>query len=298
MDTPASSSVVGAIVRRLLVVAMAMERLAVCRGRASRQSDGLHVVDLHKIVEREQQATGRAPSALAGKEPPEGRSCLWVHLASLSPVGEVAIERGGRAAHLNMTTDRRVGVVAQPHAAGRGEVPRPAGASAPVAADNPAAPLRWMPSEGPAPELLVKVEIAGRIGGPRHHRPVVGRPAPDFGVQQPDQLLLTRRAVVTDHRPQVRRVSLDGLFAGGHARGEAERLSARRASGARVAHRKLTDRAAQEVEAHLALMLVQGVGDPRLAWLELQSYLCQPGAQRALGRFHTLHVRVEDDQVE
>jgi len=92
-------------------------------------------------------------------------------------------------------------------------------------------------------------------------------------------------------------VSLDGLFAGGHARGEAERLSARRASGARVAHRKLTDRAAQEVEAHLALMLVQGVGDARLAWLELQSYLCQPGAQRALGRFHTLRVRVEDDQI-
>ncbi len=65
MDTPASSGVVGAIVRRLLVVAMAMQRLAVCGGAASRQDDGLHMVDLHEIVEREQQATVRAPAASA-----------------------------------------------------------------------------------------------------------------------------------------------------------------------------------------------------------------------------------------
>ncbi len=167
MDTPASAGVVGAIVRRLLVVAMAMERLAVWGGMASRQSDGLHVVDLHKIVEREQQATGRAPSALAGKESPEGRSCLWVHLASLSPVGEVAIERGRCPPHLHMTTDRRVGVVAQPHAAGRGEVPRPAGASAPVAADNPAAP--WWDAVG-----RPSAGVAGRGGNRRSRR----RPAP------------------------------------------------------------------------------------------------------------------------
>ena len=101
MDTPASSGIAGAIVRRLLVVAMAMERLQVCGGAASRQDDGLHMVDFHEIVKREQQATVGAPSTLAGKEPPEGRSCLRVQLASLSPVGVVAVKRGGRAAHLN-----------------------------------------------------------------------------------------------------------------------------------------------------------------------------------------------------
>ena len=36
--------------------------------------------------------------------------------------------------------------------------------------------------------------------------------------EQPDQLFLAHRAVVTDHRPQVRRVAFDRVLAGNDAR--------------------------------------------------------------------------------
>ena len=79
--------------RRLLVVAMAMEHVERGRGVSSHQDGGMDMVDLHKIFQREQQATACAASPLCCQEPPEEGSCRGMLLTSLRPVGEVAIKR-------------------------------------------------------------------------------------------------------------------------------------------------------------------------------------------------------------
>src|SRR5947209_1804734 len=64
-----------------------------------------------------------------------------------------------------------------------------------------------------------------------------------------------------------------------------------------LAHPELADGEAQEVKPHPPFMLLQGVGDERLARLQFQAHAPQPGRDDLLALLDDGQVRVQYDQV-
>src|SRR4051812_25379407 len=106
--------------------------------------------------------------------------------------------------------------------------------------------------------------------------PVVIAPAPDYWVQGTDQVLLSCAPHVPHYIGQLLLVESHLLLAGLDDGLEAEWLPARCFPGVVGPNGKLSDGKAKEVEANLAIDLLQGMTNPGLARFQFQTHSLQP----------------------
>jgi hypothetical protein len=128
-----------------------------------------------------------------------------------------------------------------------------------------------------------------------YHRPVVPSPPSDDRVEFGDEGRLWRSALLPDDLLEPVQVALYRLV----TRFD-ERLEARVAPvTARpvLTNPILSHMKAQKVEAHLAFMFVQRVGDARLARFQVQANFRQPFLCAVAQREQRCQVRVQDDEI-
>ena len=127
-----------------------MEHLQVARVRPSRLAGGLDVVDFQLVLHHEEESTRGTAATLRPEESPEGGSGLRVMLQALRPVHQGAIIEGRRLAHLDVATNRRLGMATERAAGGTSEVPAAMRARAPLAGRDPPSRFGGVPVTGPA----------------------------------------------------------------------------------------------------------------------------------------------------
>ena len=94
-------------------MAVGMEDLQVAEVRPSRLAGGLDVVDFKLVLHHEEESTGDTAATLRPEESPEGGSGLRMMLQPLGPVHQVTIIEGRRLAHLDVATNRRLGMATE-----------------------------------------------------------------------------------------------------------------------------------------------------------------------------------------
>src|SRR5215469_2558497 len=110
MDTSVRSGLVGAILDRLLVVAMPMEELEVHQPVVPTQDFRDNMVGFQLVFFGEKQSTECTPPLLQLEQMPHFTARQRVFFQSLRPVDQVAIEGAGVSPHFYMPLDNRCGV--------------------------------------------------------------------------------------------------------------------------------------------------------------------------------------------
>ena len=92
-------------------------------------------------------------------------------------------------------------------------------------------------------------------------------------------------------------MAFHGLFAWRDDRFETKWFASRVLSRMRFSYRKLSDGPPQKVEAYMALIFPQGMGDFRLAGFEFQSHRAQPCLQKTFDFLHSCLRWMKNDQI-
>src|SRR4051794_6022024 len=216
------------------------------------------VINLDTTPVSEEQPTAGTPPLLSLEQDRDPACGQRVLTQPLGPIHEVSIERTGGAAHFDMTSDGRIGMVDEAQTVWRGEL-QPAGcATAPVLIEHPSQTLVTVTAASPVLERAHQVVVARGEHPLGDDRTVVRRPPSDDRVERDQQRLVRRGLVTTDHRPEGLMMTLDGLGTGL----DEQRVRARLSSvplRPGLAGRVVADREAEEVESNAPVDGVSGV---------------------------------------
>ncbi len=100
-----------------------------------------------------------------------------------------------------------------------------------------------------------------------------------------------------NHYLHISQMTFDSLFAGSNDCFVTKRFASWVLSGVRFAYRELSDGPSQKIEAHMTLVVPEGMGNFRLTGFEFQSHRAQPCFQKGFGFLHTCLGRMKNDQI-
>ena len=265
------------VARRLSLVAVLMKKLEVRHRIRSPAGVGKDVIDFHPLSIHEEQAAGWALPLLCLQESSDSRRDFRMASQAHTPIHPVPVLRAARALDLHMPSNRRPIVRVQAErAVGWLEDPAFPFIHSPVFARRPALFLVRMPVDCPGAEHRIEHVVDLREDARTGYMRVVLRPPDDQRVQTLDQRTLFRMTMAVDYLVEVVNMSLDSCFAGGDTRLEALQAASAILTCVRFPRRILPEVKPQEVEAGSPFGNRQGMGDPCLARLQLQSHRFQP----------------------
>jgi hypothetical protein len=206
------------------------------------------------------------------------------------PVSPVPIERTGWVFHLPVSDNRHIRVPVKRQPVVGGKHPSVPLVRAPVALGGPVARLARVSVTRPWREFQVQPVVQALEDALADRRAVVMAPACNHRVAQPDQVCLPGRFVLSDDRPQLGIVALDGRLTRFDERFEA-------AFGVVPAHGVVADLNAAEVEAHWPPFLCQGVGNAGLLSVHFETNPLQPLCHEALTVLDDELIAVQDHEI-
>ena len=216
---------------------------------------------------------------------------------ALTPVAQVAIIRARTPFHLHVSFYFGHTVPSDLGVFWCFEDQLSASVAAPVFLDRIVTTLAVVPYDRPAHELLEERHIAPLEHFSGDHRSVVGRPASDDGIEHLDHLHLRARSQRFDlllDRPHVASDAFPARLDDGL---EAKRLSLRVLPAVGFAHAVLTDGKPQEIEAYVALIRGERMGDPGFLGMQRQPYVLQEAFYFPRCFLQHRPVRVEKDKI-
>lgn len=252
------------------------------------------MMDLNLVIHQDVQAAMGTPSALMFQEFPSDGGEPEVFALSRAPVAPVAIIRAGPRAQDRMSFDMGIRMAYEAIGLTHDTVRAPT-FWLEVRLQEPCGAFMGVFPFGPAVYFVPKQVVEPAKGFGTHLRLVVVAPTDDLPVESHDHLVERCGAHPFYRRRETVVMGVDALFAG-FDDGLVGLVTARLV----LSHRKLPNREAQEVKAHVSVAFLrccEGVGEPCFRIFECESHAGEPFLDGLFASLDAFPRIVEDDEI-
>lgn len=253
-----------------LIVAMTMKCQQIVNSRFPPLREREEVIDFDLVFIANVAFTVPTASLLLLQEPRERTPKHGMRPQSLTPIEKLSIVGTRRAFHLDVSLNMAFTMFSEPMSFWGLESPSFPSIYRPVLVHLPEDTLAWVPAFSPTEHLLKEQMVTLGKDSSRHDRVIVPCPTQNQRVELPDQPLLGAGFGSTDDLPCFFQVPFDRFLTGSDPGFKAKWFAVGGFSRVGSAYRVLPDGESQEITSHVALIGMEGVGDPRFTWLKFQ----------------------------